>query len=264
MTRASALASSGGLGSLKSMPARTPRMASAASAISGEWAATDTGSSMARFAPSSFAIARDASIAGRSPETTTWPGEFRLATPNTPCSEARATSSGRRSSSRPMTAAIRPSRPGARRLHLLAADAHEADGVREVQRAGGDQGRVLAHRVPGGEGGLGDVDAELVPAFADGLEVGDRRGEQRGLAVLGPVELLLGALPGEPADRLAERGVGGGEHARRRRGRPRRARGPCRRSGCPGRGTRRRSDASVLSVGRLRGRAAKVRAELQE
>ena len=59
-------------------------MPSAASAISGEWAATDTGSSMARLAPSSFAIASDASTAGRSPETTTWPGEFRFATPKTP------------------------------------------------------------------------------------------------------------------------------------------------------------------------------------
>ena len=59
-------------------------MPSAASAISGEWAATDTGSSMARLAPSSLAIASDASTAGRSPETTTWPGELRFATPKTP------------------------------------------------------------------------------------------------------------------------------------------------------------------------------------
>ena len=35
-----------------------------------------------------------ASIAARSPETTTWPGEFRFATPKTPCADARSTSSG--------------------------------------------------------------------------------------------------------------------------------------------------------------------------
>ena len=66
---------------------------------------------MARLAPSSLAMPSEASIAGRSPETTTWPGELRFATPNTPWAEARATRSGRRASSSPMMAAIRPSRP---------------------------------------------------------------------------------------------------------------------------------------------------------
>ena len=109
--RASALARSGGFGSRKVIPARTSRIPAAASAISGEWAATETGSSMARFAPSSFAMPSAASTAGRSPLTTTWPGELRFATPKMPCSPACATSSGRRSSSRPMIAAMRPSRP---------------------------------------------------------------------------------------------------------------------------------------------------------
>ena len=63
------------------MSARTFAIPSAASAISGEWAATLTGSSIARLAPSSFAIASDASTAARSPDITTWPGELRLATP---------------------------------------------------------------------------------------------------------------------------------------------------------------------------------------
>ena len=93
-----------------------------------------------------------------------------------------------------------------------AALAHEPDGVGEVERAGGDERRVLAHRVPGGEGGLpGPRRRARRPALADGREVGDRGGEQRGLGVLGPVELLGGAVPGEPADGLAERGVGRGE-----------------------------------------------------
>ena len=38
-----------------------------------------------------------------------------------------------------------------------------------------------------------------------------RGGEQRGLGVLGAVEVLLGPVPREPGDRLAKGGVGGGE-----------------------------------------------------
>ena len=187
-------------------------MPSAASAISGEWAATDTGSSMARFAPSSFAIASDASTAARSPETTTWPGRVAVR------DAEHAVRGGLRDELREPRVVEADDRghpalaPGAGRLHQLAAAADEADGVGEVEGAGGDEGRVLAHRVAGGEGGLGDVDAELRPALAHGLEVGDRRGEERGLGVLGAVEVVLGALPGEPADRLAEGGVGGREH----------------------------------------------------
>ncbi len=100
----------------------------------------------------------------------------------------------------------------ARGLHLLAPDPHQADGVGEVERTGGDEGGVLPHRVAGGERGLRDVDTQLVPALLDGLEVGDRGGEEGRLAVLGPVELLLGTLPGKAGDGLAEGGIGGGEH----------------------------------------------------
>ena len=82
--RPSRLAMSGADGSANGIAARAARIPSAASAISGEWAATETGSSIARFAPSSRAIPSAASIAGRSPDTTTWPGELRFATPKTP------------------------------------------------------------------------------------------------------------------------------------------------------------------------------------
>ncbi len=101
----------------------------------------------------------------------------------------------------------------ARRLHEAAPGPDEADGVGEVEGAGGDEGGVLAHRVAGGEGRCGRVDRELGPARADGLEVGDRGGEQRGLGVLRPVQLVLGSVPGEPADRLRRgRAIGGLEH----------------------------------------------------
>ena len=55
-------------------------MPSAASAMSGEWAATLTGSTMARLAPAGLAAAAAASTAVRSPLMTTWPGALRLAT----------------------------------------------------------------------------------------------------------------------------------------------------------------------------------------
>ena len=79
--------------------------------MSGEWAATDTGRTMARFAPSSFASSAAASIAARSPDTTIWPGEFRFATAKTPCFDAPSTRAGTEASSRPRIAAIAPSRP---------------------------------------------------------------------------------------------------------------------------------------------------------
>src|SRR4051812_15746182 len=63
---------------------------------------------------------------------------------------------------------------------------------------------------------LRDVDLELRPPLADGLEVGDRGGEQRGLRVLGLVEDVLGTLERESADGFAERRIGGFEHAPRR------------------------------------------------
>ncbi len=108
---ASALASSVVAGSSNAMPASVSRMPSAASAINGEWAATLTGSTIARFAPSSFAVSAPASMARRSPDTTTWPGEFRFATTNVPWAEALAMRSGSFASSSPMSAAIAPSRP---------------------------------------------------------------------------------------------------------------------------------------------------------
>ncbi len=59
-------------------------MFSAARPISGEWAATLTGSTMARLAPNSRAFSAAPSTAARSPLTTIWPGELRLAMVKTP------------------------------------------------------------------------------------------------------------------------------------------------------------------------------------
>ena len=56
--------------------------------------------------------------------------------------------------------------------------------------------------------------------FPNGREIRDRRDEEGGLGVLGPVQDLGGAVPRESRDRLIERGIGGGKDGggRRRRG----------------------------------------------
>ena len=125
---------------------------SAASAMSGEWAATLTGSTMARFAPSSRAIAAPASIAARSP------GHDDLARRVPVGHDERAVRRGRGhqlGKLRVVEADQRGHRAVAAlagRLHQPAALADEPDAVLERQDAGGDERRVLAHRVAGREG----------------------------------------------------------------------------------------------------------------
>ena len=85
----------------------------------------------------------------------------------------------------------------ARRLHQPAALADEAEAVGERDHLGGDEGGVLAHRVAGGERRRRRLDAEPRPALAERREVGDRGREERRLGVLGPVELVGRAVPGE-------------------------------------------------------------------
>ena len=161
-----------------------------------------------------LAISAPASIAARSPDTTTWPGELRLATTKVPWAERRGDELGQPRVVEADEGGHRAVAALARRLHQAAALADEADAVLEREDAGGDERGVLAHRVAGGEGRLRGREAGCGPALAQRLEDGDRRGEERGLGVLGQVQLLGRAVPGERADRLAEGGVGRGEHGR--------------------------------------------------
>ena len=186
-------------------------MPSAAPAMSGEWAATETGSSIARLAPRVLrdgegglhgrALARDHDlprrVAVRDAE------DAVLGRLGDELREPGVVEADDRGHAAFTT--------GTGRLHQLAAGAHESHGVGEVQRAGGDERRVLPHRVAGGEGRVRDVHREGIPALAHGLEIGDRGGDQRRLGVLGPVQLLLGTLPGEARDGLAQRLVRGSE-----------------------------------------------------
>ena len=183
-------------------------MPAAASAMSAEWAATETGSTMPRRAPRSLAPATAASTAARSPEITTWPGALRLATVRLPCGSAEGDQLGE-----PRVIEADDGRHGARSslaggLHLAAALADEPDRVAQGDHACRDHGRVLAHGVAGGVGGLRDGDAGRRPTLAKSGQEGDRDGHQGGLSVDRQVELLGRAVESQAADRLAQRVVG--------------------------------------------------------
>ena len=113
--------------------ASAARIPAAAAAMSGEWAATLTGSTIARFAPRSRAASlAAASTAARSPLTTICPGELRLAIVKTPAARAGRDELGL---ARLVEADDRGHRPVAGgRLHQPAALADEPERVAEVQR----------------------------------------------------------------------------------------------------------------------------------
>ena len=97
-------------------------------------------------------------------------------------------------------------------LHQPAALAHEPEAVVEVEGACGDEGRVLAHRMAGREGGLRRDQALGGPPLAKRGEDRDRGRKDRRLGLLGEIEALGGTVPGDGADRLAEGAIGGREH----------------------------------------------------
>lgn len=73
-------------------------------------------------------------------------------------------------------------------LHDLAAELHDVDGSREVQRAGGNQGGELAEAVTGNGG-------RFCPTpFRPQSQDCDTGGEQRGLCALGEAEAFLRAF----------------------------------------------------------------------
>ena len=184
--------------------------------MSGEWAATLTGSSIARRAPSSFAIGQGR-LDGRRARPTRRPGPGSCGSPlrRSRGDRPRRTSSGRRASSSPMMRGHR----GPRARPRTAASGGRARGRAGGRRRSGTTPaatRALYWPIewPGAEGRLRRVDPEAGPALAQGGEVGDRRREQGRLGVDRQVELVGGSLEGQAADRLAERGVGFGEDGR--------------------------------------------------
>ena len=90
-------------------------------------------------------------------------------------------------------------------LHVLAAGANGADGVGEGEGSGHDVGGVFAEGMAGGEGGL---DVALGEGFCQDAGGGDGEGEDRGLRVLGELELVFGAFEDELREGEAEGFVG--------------------------------------------------------
>ena len=122
-------------------------MPSAASAMSGEWAATETGSTIARLAPRALASSAPASMAGALARD----DDLARGVPVRDDEDAVRRGAGDQLG---QTGVVEADERGHRavpalagRLHQPAALAHEPDAVLEREGAGRDEGRVLAHRV---------------------------------------------------------------------------------------------------------------------
>ena len=166
--------------------------------MSGEWAATLTGSTMARFAPSSLASSAPASMAARSPETTTWPGALRLATTNVPWARGGGDELGQPGVVEADERGHRPVAALARRLHQLArARGRGGRRRRGTATPAATSAEYWPIEWPAAKAGCGAAEAGGGPALAQRLEDGDRRGEERRLGVLGQVQPLGRAVPGE-------------------------------------------------------------------
>ena len=199
--RASALARSGTVGSAKAIPASAARIPSAASAISGEWAATETGRTIARLAPSVLASS-GAGLDGRP-----LAGHDDL---------ARGVAVGHDEDAVGRGALDQFGEPGvveaderrhravatlAGGLHQPAALADEADAVVEREAPAATSAVYCPIEWPAMKAGTGSARPLGRPALAERGEDRDRGGEDRRLGVLGPVQAFGRALPGEVADR---------------------------------------------------------------
>ncbi len=202
----------------------------------------------------------------RSPDTTTWPGALRLATTKTP--QAAALCDELRQLGVVETDERRHGARRARRRRPASGGPARGRGARascEVEGTGGDERRVLAHRVAGGEGGVRDGNPSRRPALADCREVSRSRSpSSAGWAFSVRSSVLRRTVPGEPADR-ARRGRRRRPRTQRRpRARSRRGPRPMPTAWRPARGRRRRGDSSSRSVFGCRRVPGGVRAGLQE
>jgi hypothetical protein len=112
-----------------------------------EWKPPATVRRTARLTPCSRAAASTASSASFSPDSTIWPGALRFATWQMPCAAPTAARARAWSSSAPIRLVMPLGSPRSP-LHGLAAQAHEAQRVVELERAGAPQRAVLASERP--------------------------------------------------------------------------------------------------------------------
>ena len=185
-------------------------MPSAASAISGECAATETGRTMR--APGAHrsgelgagldrgSLARDDDLSGCVPV-----GHHEHAgrrRRGDQLGKPRIVESDQR---RHRSIAALP-----RRLHQPPALSHEPDTVLERHGTRRHERRVLAHRMAGREPGCRRRASGGGPSLAKGGQDRDRGRQEGRLGVLGEIEPLGRAVPGQRADRFAKRQVRGG------------------------------------------------------
>ncbi len=183
------------------------RTTSAAGRISAQWKGALTLSGMALpLLSATRALARATPWAA--PAITICPGALKFAgLTTTPISAAAcAHSCSSRDGSMPITALIAPSPGGTASCMALPrrCTTMHASSTRSAPR--GDQGRVLAERVPGGERGR----RERIPvSLAERGEERDRGRDDRRLGVGGERELGLRALEAEAREHARERGLAG-------------------------------------------------------
>ena len=201
---------------------------SSAGFISAQWNGALTGSGIdALGAERLRALAGARHRVARRRRSTTCPAPFRLAGLTTsPCaasSHACATASPRRARASPPSRRCRPAPP-------------PACSGRGAARSAAHR-RTRACRRPRWRSTRRGCARRRTPARrpCDGTSTagGDADGEDRRLRVLGERQLILGPFEAEPAQRLAERGVGLRERLAADRETPRRAPCPCRPSAIP-------------------------------
>src|SRR5262249_48215992 len=86
-------------------------------------------------------------------------------------------------------------------LHVTAAAAHKLDSFTQRQRTGSNQRRILAETMPGDK-------IRTDSFFFEYAEKGDRSCKNRGLSVLGKLEILLRPFEAKSGYRKIEGGIG--------------------------------------------------------
>jgi hypothetical protein len=216
--RASAFASSGGEGSANATSGERGPHPVGASAMSGEWAATETGRTIARLAPSAFASSRPASMAGTLAGDDDLARRVAVGDDEDAVRRGAGDELGQTASSSPMSAAIAPSRPWPDACISRPRSRTRRIAVAERRAPAATSAEYWPIECPAANAGTGRRSVGR-PALAERLEDRDRGGEDRGLGVLRRSSWSR-AVPAERRDRCRR-----APRRRPRRQRPRRGLG---------------------------------------
>ena len=151
-------------------------------------AGTLTGRAVARLAPRRLAASMARSTGSRAPAMTTCPGELKLTASTTPPWRGLAAGFDHLRVVQPQNGGHGAGARGDGLLHGAAAELHEIDGRREIERAGGHQGRELSQAMAADHFGL------RPPTLAPEPPGRNPGREHGGLGALRGVEALLRPL----------------------------------------------------------------------